>query len=175
MRKLAFLMGVGLLASLPLAARADVTGDTFSEGYYFDNSAFCGSGTFVAGSTTGTDCTGEFTYGFTGNQLTLTYTVNDIWSGASYSGPEFTDLSESLAGYTPVLDSSSTQPGYEATSLSISGSTLYVNWQGESENIGDTVVIDLVPAAAATPEPSSLALLGTSVLGVAGVVRRRWL
>jgi hypothetical protein len=34
-------------------------------------------------------------------------------------------------------------------------------------------ITDIDPAPAATPEPSSLALLGTSILGAAGVVRRR--
>jgi hypothetical protein len=41
-------------------------------------------------------------------------------------------------------------------------------------SLGTLTITDLTPSAA-TPEPSSIALLGTGVLGLAGVVRRRLL
>ena len=53
--------------------------------------------------------------------------------------------------------------------------SLYFNRSTDVNNASGSLTYNYTPAApvAVTPEPSSLALLGTGILGVAGVVRKR--
>lgn len=166
---------------LPDRASADnLTGNVTVEWFYpTASSPYDGPLTIAAGSSY--TCTYPSGFcsplGFSGagqsfliSPLAITYTGSGFPSGlnfntATFNGFDFSGLTfasgGSLAGYTLATNTFGLTP----SDISFTSSSIEVNLAGLPGN--GTFTLDLIPTSATpTPEPSSLLLLGTGLMGL---------
>ncbi len=156
------LLAAAAVAAFSVAAHAD-TIQTFVANGQFDDGAALG-GTVTVDTTLGTVTSVDLTFGAPFNQsLTHVLNVSPDGLGVNFnigtSGDEFLGelASPTLVGYTGgnFADGSAFDAGRLFTFLS------YGSLEPETPTV--------------TPEPSSLVLLGSGALGMAGIIRKRYM
>lgn len=109
-------------------------------------------------------------------QIVLTKQQPQDFLATAFNGYQFIDTSRD-PGITAVkVDPASTLTGAVITSTS---NYIAVNFAGVQGPAGETLILDLSfaaatpPSPAVAPEPASIALLSTGLVGVAGAMRKR--
>lgn len=181
-------LGIAALAAAP--ARADQFSFSFAgpNVSFFNQSSFSGSGTLFA-TYTGTGNLWDIT-GITGTVTDDTYVNHTTTDSTTYDIgnllPAVSFMNNDNILYYPTLLNFDLQ----GVSFSLVGSSNDVNLdtgvfiifpynqgtQGQQSELISESICWQGPGdpPAATPEPGSLALLGTSILGGAGILRRRF-
>ena len=169
MRLYVFAAATAALLSASFSARADVGSDTFTgtfssptEGNVVDV-----LGPFVG--STGGFVNGDFVYQITDNQVLIADLNATGVLTSPFTGFTFTDISEDPMFSSLTLDSMST---INSGAVSFTSDTLTLNFANAVVEPGDTAIYDFTTSV--TPEPSSIALLGTGLLGAFGIARRRY-
>lgn len=173
------------------ALASDFTGTTVAWQYYAYGGAYTtnfgggtSSGSFVMTCTTCGDFDGYFTIDAGPSSITFNYTVcgttgecPGTWSDSVLSLPPtiYNGIDLLFSGGPAItsvtVDSATNMAGFDATWLSFTAGEIQVDWH--TLPFDSTTIVKLDLNGTATPEPGTLLLLGSGLLGTIGVVRRK--
>lgn len=111
----------------------------------------------------------------TGSSITFTsdFDFDSAFTPATLNGVRLTDNSGPLSVSFVTLDAASIDPIGSVAGVTFDANSIFFNFQGNPYKMDTVTTFDFGPTAAATPEPSSFALLGTGMLVAFGAIRLR--
>lgn len=154
------LFGLTLLVSPVTGATLD--GQTVQTTYLFPDTATVFSGPTNAVVAPGVELSnfaGFVNIDFSDTNVLITTTRNAFVNNVSFDGLRFTDINGTIPGVVVTINAATNYAGFDASRVSLSGNSLFVNLANLPGLQGQVISLDIT----AVPEPSDLALVPLAV------------
>ena len=176
-RPLARALGALVAALVPSVASAQLTGQSIGGQFLFPNTATVVQdlGSAVVGP--GLEFTFVAQAQLDADDAMLTFRAIPgagpvAWLPGAFNGPRIYDFGGTIPDIVSVsLNAATSLPGFDIGRVTWNADEVFINVEGLVQLPGQDVVLDI--GFAAIPEPATVALVATGLLGVLAAARRR--